>query len=489
MDAEKAHGLVVKLHKWRIAFATLLFLVLFYLVAGYASNESKSTSEVVETSSYTLPSFSSPSSFVPSTTSLSRNVYPTVHPARLKESTKPYAMTKHVIEGYENTVCMDGSLPVYYYANGTGSGRNKFLFHFQGGGWCYNERECYEAAVYNAPWPPSSTKALPKRMSYPREDTDGMGYLNYQKEKNPFLYNWNVVFVIYCDGGSFASDSEANFNGQSLQFRGKRIREAVIQEVFKKHALAEASDVVISGCSAGGLAVLMGIDQIAKTIYQRNKGVNLKALVDSGFFAEYSSGLTEYDNTEPQNVKLMKKMGAFDPINPATKSLDYAYALKYVFRMMNMKHGINPDCIRDNLSVDGGSKCMFGETLGKYVQTPMFVLQSKYDSWQIQHVSGQRNNKEAVNRLGSILQSSIVNIVNNSNARHGAHIDSCVHHCSTCSQSMLVWNNKESKEISERKAFEQWFESTSIRDSWRPRELQTPILVLLDSPYPCEECC
>ena len=91
---------------------------------------------------------------------------------------------------------MDGSTPAYYFAQGEGDGINRFLFHFQGGGWCYNERECYEAAVHNAPWPPSSTKHLPEKMSYPREYNGGMGYLNYQKENNPLLYTRSLCTVI-----------------------------------------------------------------------------------------------------------------------------------------------------------------------------------------------------------------------------------------------------------------------------------------------------
>ena len=487
METEKTQRLGSKSSKWSTTTAAAL-IVAFVLVSYYSTHKVENQPEIATSSSSSTFSASSPHY---SSSSFSRKKYPYVHPSRLKESTKSYAMKKHVIEGYENTVCMDGSSPVYYYASGTGDGKNKFLFHFQGGGWCYNEEECYEAAVNNAPWPPSSTKALPEMMSYPREDVDGMGYLNYQKEKNPLLYNWNIVFVIYCDGGSFASDSETLVNGERLQFRGKNIRESVIKEVFKKHALAEASDIVISGCSAGGLAVLMGIDQMAKMIHESNKRANVKALVDSGFFAEYSSGLTEFDNTEPSNVNTMKKMGMFDPINPLTHSLDYAYALKYVFKMMNMVNGINPDCLQDNREDNGGNKCMFGETVGKYVQTPMFILQSKYDSWQIQHVTGKKKDVEAINKLGSILQSSIENIVNKSYSRHGAHVDSCVHHCSTCSKSLFVWNNKETTVTSERQAFEKWFHLTSSNSSEFKDEQShvTSNLVLLDSPYPCKECC
>ena len=32
------------------------------------------------------------------------------------------------------------------------------------------------------------------------------GFLSSNPEVNPDFYNWNTVFFVYCDGGSFAGD-------------------------------------------------------------------------------------------------------------------------------------------------------------------------------------------------------------------------------------------------------------------------------------------
>lgn len=58
----------------------------------------------------------------------------------------------------------------------------------------------------------------------------------------------------------------------------------------------------------------MGVDSVAKQIKDANKNIKINALVDSGFFAEYSSGFVEFDNTEKSSREWMKRNGAFDPV-------------------------------------------------------------------------------------------------------------------------------------------------------------------------------
>lgn len=52
------------------------------------------------------------------------------------------------------------------------------------------------------------------------------------------FYNWNKVYVRYCDGASFSRDTEAQAqDGTTLYFRGLRIFEAVIDELMEKRYL------------------------------------------------------------------------------------------------------------------------------------------------------------------------------------------------------------------------------------------------------------
>ena len=54
--------------------------------------------------------------------------------------------------------------------------------------------------------------------------------------------------------------------GTKIHFKGQLIRDAVIKTLLRDHGMNKASHVVLSGCSAGALAVYLGIDHLAEMI-------------------------------------------------------------------------------------------------------------------------------------------------------------------------------------------------------------------------------
>lgn len=87
---------------------------------------------------------------------------------------------------------------------------------------------------------------------------------------NSYMYNWNTIHVKYCDGTSYSSNTEIEFNGQVLHMRGQINRDVTIRTLLENFGMRNATDVVISGCSAGGLAVYLGIDAMADIIHEYN---------------------------------------------------------------------------------------------------------------------------------------------------------------------------------------------------------------------------
>ena len=65
--------------------------------------------------------------------------------------------------------------------------------HLEGGGWCVTLELCAARSRTNL----GSSKSWP-----PTFHLDG--FLSDSVLTNPDFYNWNVAFVNYCDGGSFA---------------------------------------------------------------------------------------------------------------------------------------------------------------------------------------------------------------------------------------------------------------------------------------------
>ena len=65
-------------------------------------------------------------------------------------------------------------------------------------------------------------------------------------------------FLRYCDGGSFSGSNATSteVKGQTLWFRGKHVLKAMATDLLTNRDLKSSTDVVISGCSAGGLATL-----------------------------------------------------------------------------------------------------------------------------------------------------------------------------------------------------------------------------------------
>lgn len=68
--------------------------------------------------------------------------------------------------------------------------------HMEGGGWCYNEDACLQRSKTDLG---SSKNWQPK--------TELSGFLSDDPHFNPIFYNWNVIFLMYCDGASFTGNA------------------------------------------------------------------------------------------------------------------------------------------------------------------------------------------------------------------------------------------------------------------------------------------
>ena len=148
--------------------------------------------------------------------------------------------------------CLDGTPGVYYFRKGEGSGANKWYIHHQGGGWCETWDDCLGR----------SKGGLGSSSTYGPTMKLGGGYFDTNPAANPMMYNWNIAYLKYCDGGSFSGNNESvtMYNGTALYYRGKRVREAMFDSLMASHSLGKATDVVVSGCSAGGLATFLHTD-------------------------------------------------------------------------------------------------------------------------------------------------------------------------------------------------------------------------------------
>ncbi|WZZ32103.1 hypothetical protein YC2023_015504 [Brassica napus] len=175
------------------------------------------------------------------------------------------------------------------------------------------------------------------------------GILSSKVAENPDFYNWNKAEVRYCDGASFSGDSE-NKTAQ-LQFRGKRIFLAVIEDLmakgmrYAKQVLRQSSMALLNGCSSGGLSAILRCDDFSSLFPHTTK---VKCMSDAGFFL---------DAVDISGARSLRRMYS-GVVNTQVQGLNLASIF---------------------------SQCLFPQNIINQVRTPLFILNSAFDSWQIEN--------------------------------------------------------------------------------------------------------
>jgi len=350
-------------------------------------------------------------------------------------------------------VCLDGTPGLYYLQEGSGDGVDKWYIHHEGGGWCESMDDCLDRSKGRL----GSTKA-------DSETADlGGGYFSTDVSENPMMSNWNHVKMRYCDGGSFSgnNDTIAVYQNASIHWRGKRVREAIAHDLFENRGMKRATDLVVSGCSAGGLATFLHTDQWCDALKSYNSSAKCVGLPDSGFFLDYQDAQV---TCKPESAEGGLTVGQ-------TINGNYHCGLKWTFTIQNATAGINADCIAKHAGEEW--KCMFAEHASEHIHTPLFAMQSQYDSWQTGHVQGN-GGAAKTQELGDNITARIQSMLMKNNAESGAFLDSCHHHCGK-------WNGIRIDGDLISDAFQTWYDGVGTPGSkklWNQNQA-----------YPCDSCC
>jgi len=87
-----------------------------------------------------------------------------------------------------------------------------------------------------------------------------------------------MVYVGYCDGGSFTGDSVRQFENHTLYFKGQRIISSLLLDLGNLGA-NNASNIIVAGESAGALSALIHVDKFKQKFHKSS----VVGLIDSGF--------------------------------------------------------------------------------------------------------------------------------------------------------------------------------------------------------------
>lgn len=344
-------------------------------------------------------------------------------------------------------VCLDGTLPGYHIHRGFGSGVNSWLIQLEGGGWCNDIRTC----VFRKKTPRGSSDYMEKVLEF-------TGILSNKPNENPDFYNWNRVKLRYCDGASF--NGEGSNEAASLQFRGQRIWVAAMEDLMSI-GMKDATQALLSGCSAGGLASILHCDEFHDLFQGSTK---VKCLADGGMFL---------DAVDVAGGRTLRKLyNGVVTLQGVSKNL--------------------PDYCTSRMDA---TSCFFPQNLVANITTPLFLLNAAYDVWQITEslAPGTADPKGYWKECKSnyakcngsqiqFLQSFRNEMLNSikgftSSQQNGWFINSCFAHCQTEKQD--TWFGSDSPAIADQgiaKSVGDWyFDRRTVKE--------------IDCPYPCDKTC
>lgn len=321
--------------------------------------------------------------------------------------------------------CLDGTAPRYWIQRNPAS--TQWAVHFMGGGWCESTEACagraYSWECYIGSSNPECFGHTPgnsppgEAFNTTMDFTDipsclgarwcGGLFVN-DAQRNPLTADWNKVEIHYCSGDGHVGDQEAvtyvTYNGTSnlpLYYRGGRNAAAVFDSLMKTQGFDSATEVILSGDSAGGLATYSWADRLTAML----PAARVVAAPDSGFFFTQGAGYPAWNSS-----------------------------LYWVASNGNATRWLNDDCVAA-LTASGTDPlwCIFPETASKFIKTPLFIMNSRYDP-ALDGISGGQGQGNAtwVNALGATLTSLVNATVLGANANAGinaAFITSCAVHC------------------------------------------------------------
>jgi hypothetical protein len=346
-------------------------------------------------------------------------------------------------------VSLDGSPGALYIKPGTEA--RKFVILQKGGGWCTSDDDCAARSRTEL----GSSTSFPPSLDFDNADvmfSAPFQQLSSNASMNPFLYTWTKIFLPYTDGGSQVGDlaDPVAVGKQTIYYRGARIRDACIAYLLASGGLADATDVIISGGSAGGLSTYLHADAWAAAL---PKTARVVGLPDSGYFLE---------DTHPTNAT------------------SWAAQLRWVATRMNGTGALPAACVAAN-PTDPAS-CIFAQNVAPFLETPFFALQSTYDAYQLEaEAKVSTNDTSAVNAYGALLSAALYTHLL-SNPKHGGAVDSCLHHTRGWTVNDVPSLVFPPDGLDQSGAFQKWYTTGGGAGGGQRVWAQ-------NRTYPCDECC
>ncbi|CAI5961859.1 unnamed protein product [Closterium sp. NIES-64] len=173
----------------------------------------------------------------------------------------------------------------------SGAGEWRWRVALEGGAGEWRWRVTLESGAGEWRWRVTLQHWLAASESYPQLG----GLLSQDSATNPLFHGWNLVWVVYCDGGAYSSTrGRADLGeGTSVYMQGRQILDDIITggqqivdhlttDLCTQRGMGAALHVLYSGSSAGGHAIIMHCDRLAAAFPH----AKATCLANSGFFVD-----------------------------------------------------------------------------------------------------------------------------------------------------------------------------------------------------------
>ena len=259
----------------------------------------------------------------------------------------------------QGAVCLDGSPQAFYLRqpltpNPSGASTKRFVVFMEGGGWCGSDVNCWQRA--------QGDLGSSKGYGPPPQPMEATGLYDS-------FPHATIVYAKYCDGSSFTGDVsepvkvQVNATYSSvIYYRGRRNFDALFDNLFAAQGLDKASELLFAGCSAGVLTTYVHADYVTSLMAARGAaGAKTVALADAMFSLHHD---------------------AF----PNIANNYYTDQFTWGYDAWNSSRSVDSKCVAANAKLPW--VCFHGAVAAQYIATPLFIANSKHDTWQVRGVLG-----------------------------------------------------------------------------------------------------
>jgi len=256
--------------------------------------------------------------------------------------------------------CLDGSPAGFYYDEPISQSSSLWVFFIRGGGACYTEKTC------------KSRSKTDKGSSVNWKATEKYdhGIQSSNPDINPDFYDSHKVHIPYCSGDTHSGRRiTATEETWGFYFSGHinfmKILKFLLASQTIGPQLKKATQVILSGSSAGGKGTLINVDHLANTL----PWATVKGAPISGWFMP---GYTDDQLEHPE----------LPPSDWAHWSIGQTGSNRSVSIVQLWNSTLNVDCVK-SFPANESSVCFSVHNSYPFIKTPLFVEENQYDTNQL----------------------------------------------------------------------------------------------------------